>query len=347
MRCNRQILTRSVKWLLLLVCIGCLAPGKDGRGRIASADTGRGDSRANVASQARLAGNYGKIPLSFEANQGQTDARVKFLSRGPGYTLFLTGNEVTLELTGSKPGIRNSKLAIRNLKVQSATGVPGPLIPNLEPSVRVFQLHTPDSPARASAVVRMRLVGANPAAKVKGEEELPGKSNYFIDNDPKKWRTNVPTYAKVKCEGVYRGVDLVYYGNKRQLEHDFVVAPGADPSRIALDVGAGLVPARGRPQGPPLRITADGDLVVPTESGEVRLAKPLIYQEGRGGRREISGGYVLKGAREVAFEVGTYDSTKPLVIDPVLSYSTYLGGSAYDEGYGIAVDSSATPMWPA
>jgi hypothetical protein len=82
----------------------------------------------------------------------------------------------------------------------------------------------------------MKLVKANPAAKVTGADELLGKSNYFIGNDPKKWRTNLTNYAKVKYEGIYSGVDLVYYGNQRQLEYDFVVAPGADPHRIQFDV---------------------------------------------------------------------------------------------------------------
>ena len=129
-------------------------------------------------------------------------------------------------------------------------------------------------------MVRMKLVGANPQAKVDGLDELPGKSNYFVGNDPKKWRTNVANYAKVKYANVYPGVDLVYYGNQRQLEYDFVVQPGADPNQIALNVGAGLVPVPGRPQGVPLRIDANGDLVVATEGGEVIFHKPVVYQPG-------------------------------------------------------------------
>ena len=139
----------------------------------------------------------------------------------------------------------------------------------------------------------MKLVGANQAAKVAALEELPGKSNYFIGNDPKKWRTDVPTYGKVKYEGVYPGVDLVYYGNQRQLEYDFVVAPGADPKAITLAVGAGLPRhdravqpglSRHNHNGgvkPPLRIDANGDLVVGAEGGEVRFHKPFVYQPTR------------------------------------------------------------------
>ncbi len=211
----------------------------------------------------------------------------------------------------------------------SGTGLPRPLIPNLEPSVRGLQPHTANTPSGTSTVLRMRVVGANPVAKAKGEEELPGKANYFIGNDPHKWRTNVPTYAKVKYQGVYPGVDLVFYGNQRQLEHDFVVAPAADASRIELRLEGSKR----------LSLDAEGNLDIAVESGEVHLRKPLIYQVGSGGRREIPGGYVLNGARELAFKVGAYDHSKPLVIDPVLTYSTYLGGSGHDQTGRVTVDS--------
>jgi hypothetical protein len=287
-----------------------------------------------------------KLPLSFEANQGQTDARVKFLSRGPGYTLFLTGDEAVLGLRKSEDGspkqhARRSRFGIENPRFANAIGVPRLLIQTPEPSLLGFEPQTANPESSAQVALRVKLLGADSAARVVGEEELPGKANYFIGKDPKKWRTNVPTYAKVNYHDVYPGVDLVYYGNQGgQLEYDFVVAPGADPSAIALAVGAGLVPAQGRPQGSPLRIAADGGLVIPTEAGEVHLQKPLIYQEGSGARREISGEYVLRSACEVTIKLGTYDSTKALVIDPVLAYSTYLGGSYGDTANGIAVDPS-------
>src|SRR6266568_1543652 len=167
--------------------------------------------------------SYGHLPLSFEANQGQTDAQVQFLAHGQGYSLFLTAREAVFVFR--PPAAHGPRSTSRVLKQRAGQ----------------------DIPASAQAVVRMQLLGANPAPQVVGLEELPGKSNYFIGNDPHKWRTNVPTYARVKYESVYPGVDLVYYGNQGQLEYDFVVQPGADPSRIALDVGASLVPARGRP----------------------------------------------------------------------------------------------------
>jgi hypothetical protein len=169
-----------------------------------------GLSRPDPEVQGKTVESYGKLPLSFEANQGQTDAKVKFLSRGSGYTLFLAGDEAVFTLRGKK--------AKNDTPLVSGRLQPRPL-----------ELTT-------NAVLRMKLVKANPAAKVTGEEELPGKSNYFIGNDAKKWRGNVPTYTKVKYEGIYSSIDLVYYGNQRQLEYDFVVSPGADPRRIQFDV---------------------------------------------------------------------------------------------------------------
>jgi hypothetical protein len=300
--------------------------------------------------------------LSFEVNQGQTESQVKFLSRGRGYSLFLTANEAVLALQQSKAKVSsadpfsgpaalarfesfetpNSKLETGNSSL--ATG-PEPLAPSPGSSA-------PD-------VLRLKLVGANPAAQVTALEELPGKSNYFIGNDPKKWRTNVPNYAKVQYKDVYPGVDLVYYGNQRQLEYDFVVSPGADPKAIRLgfetgnsklETGDSKLETRNSKFAPPLQIDADGDLVVSIEGGELRFHKPVVYQvapaSGRPAaetaalRRYRDGRYVLLADNRIAFEVGDYDRTKPLIIDPVLSYSTYLGGSGSDSGFGIAVDSA-------
>jgi uncharacterized repeat protein (TIGR01451 family) len=187
----------------------------------------------------------------------------------------------------------------------------------------------------------MRLVGASPNADARGVEKLPGKANYLIGNDPSRWRTGIPTYARVHYRNVYAGVDLVYYGNQRQLEHDFVVAPGADPKQIRLAVeGAERV-----------ELEAEGDAVLRAGDGEVRLRAPLAYQEVAGERRRVAASYVLHEgnpqsairnpkSEELAFELGAYDPALPLVIDPVLVYSTYLGGGNIEEGTHIAVDAS-------
>jgi hypothetical protein len=222
--------------------------------------------------------SYGELPLSFEVNNGQADATVKFLSRGRGYAVFLTSTEAVVALRGRRS-------------------------------------------------LRMQIVGGAPAPPASGLDPLPGKTNYFIGNDPRKWRTGIPTYARVEYRNVYRGVNLIYYGSQRQLEYDFVVSPGADPRRIVL----------GFPGTDNLAIDSRGDLVLDA-GGDVRMRKPIVYQENGGKRKAVSGRYVMKGGGQVGFEVGAYDPTKPLVIDPVLAYSTYLGGSGIDQAWAIAVD---------
>ncbi len=230
---------------------------------------------------------YGKLPLAFEANQGQTDPQVKFLARGRGYTLFLTATEAVLRLAGTRD-----------------------------------QAH----------VVRMKLLGANPSPVVAGLERMPGSYNYFLGNDPQRWKTNVPGYQRVAYHNVYPGIDLIYYGGQQHLEYDLVVEPGAHPESIRLRFeGADK-----------LEIDGQGDLVLETAAGYLRLKKPAIYQPVHGQKRPVAGDYVKKSEREIAFQVGAYDANTPLVLDPVLVYSTYLGGSAFDVARGIAVDSAGS-----
>jgi RHS repeat-associated protein len=296
---------------------------------------------ASASVNPRIAATYGKLPLSFEANQGQTDGQVKFLSRGSGRSLFLTGTEAVLVLSASRP--LGSNLGRRSLGLLDAEERAIPWNPHSLLRQSRAESRKPLSRSRdfQSEVIRLKLVGANPGAQVGGLEELPGKSNYFIGNDPTKWRTNVPNYAKVEYRDVYPGVNLVYYGNGQQLEHDFVIAPGADPSVIRFAVeGADKV-----------ELDAQGDLVLSTNEGEVRLRRPVVYQDADGARQEIAGTYILHDrnpqseirnpqSAEVGFQLAAYDVTRPLVIDPVLVYSTYLGGSGSDGGAGIAVDSA-------
>jgi hypothetical protein len=246
--------------------------------------------------------NFARTPLYFEPNQGQTDAQVQYLARGPGYTVFLTATEAVL-------------MASPVAKADNLTRTD-------EPSQR------PTSASQAS-VVRIQLIGGNPAAQAQGLDRLPGIANYFLGNDPSQWRTHIPTYARVEYQEVYPGIGLVYYGNPRHLEYDFVVGPGADPSQIRLRfAGAQSV-----------RVGAGGELVA--EAGEHVLlqGKPIVYQNVAGERREIAVGFVVQG-QEVSFALGSYDRGHALVVDPVLSYSTYLGGSGSDDGRGIAVDAA-------
>lgn len=235
---------------------------------------------------------YGRLPLSFEANQGQSDPAVTFLSRGPGYTLFLTPSEAVLSLpTPSKS--------------------------------------MPRSPA-LSTHLRMTLRGAQEQPRVTGLDVLPGKSHYLLGSDPDTWKTDIAHYAKVKYQSVYPGIDLIYHGKQQQLEYDFIVAPGANPAAIELSFSGadGLV------------INAQGDLLLDVGGGIITQRKPLIYQEIDGQRNIISGGYTRNERDGIGFTIAQYDHTQPLIIDPVLAYSTYLGGDAVDYGFGIAVDNA-------
>jgi photosystem II stability/assembly factor-like uncharacterized protein len=264
--------------------------------------------RPGQAPQGQVARALSDLPLTFEANQGQTDRSIRFLTRSRGYSLFLTATEAVLTL--NKPSTENSR---------------GKFYGNRND----MRARTSE---RKSVVLRMKLVGANSSPKIEGLDHLPGKSNYLIGSDPKKWQTNVSNYSKVKCHRVYPGVDMVYYGNEQQLEYDFIVAAGADPSRIRLEFNG----------ADKLRVDAQGDLVLHTASGEIRHHKPLIYQEVNGTRREIPGEYVLRGKNQVSFQVGAYDASTRLVIDPAIVYSTYLGGSLGDSGVsGIATYTDA------
>jgi hypothetical protein len=184
--------------------------------------------------------------------------------------------------------------------------------------------------AADDGIVRIALAGANSAAAAEGLDPLPGRSHYFVGNDPERWTDNLTHYARVKYHQVYEGVDLVYYGNQRQLEYDFVVAPRHDPRRIRLAID-------GVQQ---LRLNAQGDLVLTTRSGEIVQHKPVIYQHIDGARQPVDGSYRLLAESEVGFDVGSYDTSRELVIDPVVVYSTYLGGSSSELDTKIAVDGS-------
>jgi len=179
-------------------------------------------------------------------------------------------------------------------------------------------------------VLKMKLRGANSQPHITGLDELPGKSNYFIGDDPGKWKTDVPSYSKVRYEAVYEGIDVVYHSTEQQIEYDFVIAPGADYKQIRLSF-------KGSRQ---LKLDKNGDLIVRMKSGDIRHLKPVIYQEIAGKKIEITGRYLLSGKQEIGFEVENYDRSRPLVIDPVISFSTYLGGDDEDWGISIAVDPS-------
>ena len=173
------------------------------------------------------------------------------------------------------------------------------------------------SPQKAASVVRMTLAGANSNPAVQGTNQLPGKSNYFIGNDPAKWHTDVPQFARVRYHEIYPGIDLVYYGKRGQLEYDFEGAPGSDPTQINLQF-------QGAPE---LSIDASGNLVVQGD-GNLILQAPRIYQRIGNRQQLVDGRFELRGKSRVGFSLGVYDRSRVLIIDPVLIYSTYLGGSS-------------------
>jgi len=303
---------------------------------------------------------YGRLPLTFEMNQGQTGSEVKFLSRGSGYTAFLTTGGMVLSLRPS-----------------AVVTAPGSVVLR----------------AGGNATVQFTLVGATQSPTVVGEDPQPGRVNYFFGNDPTKWHTDVPTYGRVRYKNVYPGIDLLYYGNRRQLEYNFEVQPGSDPRRIQFEI-------RGARQ---IELDPEGNLVLRLGNGEIHFQSPIVYQQSNGQRTPVGGAYVMTDPTHVAFQVAHYDSNQPLVVDreasislrmpsqrqlaeqvveqnertgrsgitgmteppapynlslrsslqhpdvtrppavsPVLVYSTYLGGSGTDQAAGIAVDSAGS-----
>ena len=283
----------------------------------------------NETPNARILQNLLQSPMNFEANDGQTDSRVKFLSRGSGYTLFLTSSDAVLVL--NKPS--------RSTSHQASGFGSNPGNP-----LSLGSLDRANAPAAGIAqefpredVLQMHLIAAQ-AAQVAGAEETQTRSNYFIGNDPGKWRTDIKNYRLVRYDGIYPGVDLVYYGNQRQLEYDFAVAPRSDASQITL----GFSQLENSHKSALLSITRGGDLVVHLRNGDVSFHKPVVYQKSssaEGSSREIvPAAYRLRGPGQVGFELGSYDHDRELIIDPIISFSTYIGGSNEDYATGIGMD---------
>jgi hypothetical protein len=249
------------------------------------------DNRRQAAPAASRQAKLMSVPLSFEPNQGQLTSTVQFLSRGSGYALFLAPGKVVLNLERPQP----------------ASAAP-----------------TGQTPGAASVdTLRMTLIGANPKANVVGLDPQPGVVSYFIGNDPKNWRSGIPTYGKVEYPQIYPGVDLVFYGNQRQLEYDFVVAPGADPSRIAWRI-----------DGARASVDAEGNLALSAPNGPATFKKPVLYQVDGDKKIRVEGRFAVAG-NQVRFRLGEYDHSRALIVDPVLSYASYLAGTG-DDRIGVA-----------
>jgi Beta-propeller repeat len=238
------------------------------------------DSGASSQHRAVLE-NYVKAPLSFEPNGDQANSAVQFVSRGQGYTLLLESGAAVLNLSGRS---KDEDLA-------------GP---------------------RAMESFRMELAGASPKVQATGLDPQPGIVNYFVGSDPAKWRTGIPTFGKVNFAGVYPDIDVVFYGNQRQLEYDFVVKPGGNPASIAWSF-----------QGARPRLGENGSLELDAPGGELAFLAPVAYQMIDGRRRAVSASYSIEG-ETARFALGPYDHSTALIIDPVLSYFSYLGGTGND-----------------
>jgi len=263
---------------------------------------GRTGPDGRVYSGAAIDPAHTSLPLIFEINRGQAEADVRFVGRARDFALLLKADEAVFSLRTPRPS------------------------PDAAAATRTSTLNPEESPT----LVSMKLEGAVSTPIVSGEGPQIARANYFIGNDPDKWIRGVETYSSVVYSSVYAGVDLVFYGNERELEYDFTVAPGADPRAIRL-----------RFEGADdLSVNSDGALVLRTRAGEVKHERPFVYQESNGSRSVVAAAFNQFDDGSIGFDIGEYDKTQPLVIDPILVYSTYLGGMADDFGRGIVADSA-------
>ena len=240
---------------------------------------------AGVASAATPSPTRAVIPLHFEANQGQTDARVQFIARAGEHAVYLGRGEAFIAL---------------------------------------------DESSHSTRFVRLSFPGANADAAGTGVEKFAGRVNYLLGNDPAGWHTGIPAYGKVEYPQVYPGVDLVFHGRQQQLEYDFVVAPGANAGVITIRLdGADRI-----------QLDAQGDLLIHAGTQQFRQHAPKAWQKSGGFHVAVPVRYAFKDARTVTFTLGAYDHARELIIDPVISYSTYIGGSGRDRAWTVAVDAS-------
>lgn len=240
------------------------------------------------------------LPLIFEPNQGQgnldpTDSRAKFVAHGSRYSLFLGQQGAILGLA-SRANANHGSAADSDLRLE---------------------------------YLEMKLAGANQSANLSGTDTLPGKSNYFIGNDPAKWRRGIAQFARVRYEDVYPGINLVFYGNQGRLEYDFRVAPGADPTQAELEFN-----------GAKQLALKDGALVIRGDGDSVTLEAPRVYQLIAGKQQSVDGKFVLRGKNRAGFVIGEYDRSRELIIDPILNFSTYFGGSGDEHATSVTVDGS-------
>ena len=287
------------------------------KARIPAAGATAKSSAPSADQRARVRAHLDALPLAFEANQGQLNPQVKYMARGDGYKLLLTKSRAVITVAASRG---NSE--VREMMLHKRLGAAR------TKALLKKRSHAVKRPS--SVALNMNFLGANHDAQLVAQEQQSGRVNYFTGKDPRNWHSNIPLFGQVEYRGLYRGVDLDFLGEARQIEFNYVVHPGADPSQIAL----GLDGAKA------LAVTPDGNLTITTPAGSVQLHKPVAYQQDHGLRRTVDARFIADRDNRITFAVGGYDRNQDLVIDPTVSYSTYFGGGTSDQAAGIAVDGS-------
>jgi len=265
------------------------------------------NTEITAVQKAAVIKTYGNLPLYFIENKGQVDGQVGFYERGAGHATFFTSDGLILSLTKKES------------KAEKASFTED-----------ILGLKTEESAKTTTEALSLSFVGANEKTKISSSHKMSGHVNYFVGNDKTKWRSNIPTYGAVTYKDVYKNIEVRFYGNNRQLEHDVIVRPGGDISKVRFAYKG----AKG------LKVTDDGDLEVSLKDGKIIEQNPVIYQEINGERVAVDGSYRIFKGNTYGFDVASYDHTKKIVIDPVLVYSTYLEGNSNDDANSIAVDSS-------
>jgi len=309
---SRRICTSCVVAAVAMIAVALLAfsPAKHRAAHAASSPSPASQAKTLPPSaRERVKASFADLPLGFEQNSGQTDPQVKYMAHANGYTLFLTNHDAVFAFHA------------KSSASERPTGH-GPLALQAKSE--------PHAQPNSQAVVRMQLVGGNSNALLTASDQLPGKSNYIRGNNPKNWHTDVSHYARVSYKNIYPGINLAYHGEQSKLEFDFIVAPESNPAPIDLAFNGAQH----------LATDASGNLIVSSGAGDVVLHKPVAYQQHSGTRQPVDARFVLRADNQVRLELGSYDRSRELVIDPTVTYATYLGGNTEDDGYAIAFDST-------
>jgi len=308
---SERSIRRTVR-LLATISLTLVAFSSTVRGNTQGIATRPEPSGASPKPEARTraAINFAKLPLSFESNQGQTNPAASYIAHGRSSTVYLMPDAAALVVT------HVPVVASRRNPATASTSAAS------KPDSEILKQ------VRSSALT-MKFRGAA-RAKITGEDRLSGTANYFIGKDASKWRTRIPTYGKVRYASLYPGIDAVFYGNDGTLEYDLLVSPGADPSRIRLAFEGAQR----------LELTHDGDLVASARGDQVVLHKPVIYQLDGIKRKTIAGGFVRLPHDQVGVRVASYDRARPLLIDPTVTYATYVSGSSFDTVNWSTIDNA-------